>query len=60
MIRYSIFTVIRTSSLQSSHTLSTPLILHTNRHRRLRELLLRLSLAVCLVLLAHCLATDVL
>jgi hypothetical protein len=41
------------------HTLTTPLILHTNRNRSLRELLLRLSLAVRLVLLTHSLSPDV-
>jgi hypothetical protein len=43
----------------SSHALTTPLVLHTNCNRGLRELLLRLGLAVRLVLLAHCLSTDV-
>jgi len=44
----------------SLHALATPLILHANRNRRLRELLLRLGLAVRLVFLAHRLAADVL
>ena len=39
--------------------LTTPLVLHTNLNRRLRELLLRLALAVHLVLLAGRMAADV-
>ena len=42
------------------HALPTPLILHTNLHRRLRELMLRLALAVHLVLLAGRIASDIL
>jgi hypothetical protein len=42
------------------HTLPTPLVLHPNLHRRLRELLLRLALAVHLVPLAGRIAADVL
>jgi hypothetical protein len=42
------------------HALTTPLILHTNLHRRLRELLLRLALAIRLVLLARSVAAGVL
>jgi hypothetical protein len=42
------------------HALTTPLILHANLHRRLRELLLRLALAVHLVLFAGRIASDVL
>jgi hypothetical protein len=44
----------------SLHALTTPLILHANRDRRLGELLLRLSLAVRLVFLAYRLAANVL
>jgi hypothetical protein len=44
----------------SSHTLPTPLILHPNLHRRLRELLLRLALAVRLVLLARSITAYIL
>jgi hypothetical protein len=42
------------------HALTTPLILHTNLHRRLREFLLRLALAVYLVLLTGRITADVL
>lgn len=42
------------------HALTTPLIFHADRHRRLRELLLRLGLAVRLVLLADSLAAGIL
>lgn len=45
---------------QVLHALPTSLILHTNLHRRLRELLLRLALRARLVLLACRLAADVL
>lgn len=50
-----------THTLSSSrHTLTTPLVLHADRHRRLRELLLCLGLAVRLVLLAHRMAAGIL
>jgi hypothetical protein len=51
---------VDTGCLLPLHALTTPLILHTNLHRRLRELLLRLALAVHLVLLAGRVATSVL
>jgi hypothetical protein len=51
---------VDTGCLLPLHALTTPLILHTNLHRRLRELLLRLALAVHLVLLARRIASDIL
>ena len=44
----------------ASHALTAPLVLHANRNRRLRELLLRLSLAVRFVLLADGMAAGIL
>jgi hypothetical protein len=49
-----------TEYILSLRALTTPLILHTNLHRRLRELLLRLALAVHLVLFAGRITADVL
>ena len=51
---------VDTRCLLPLHALTTPLILHTNLHRRLRELLLRLALAVYLVLLTGRITADVL
>jgi hypothetical protein len=62
IIRYKYFykSCSKHSSFTSSlHALPTPLILHTNRHRRLRKLLLSLSLAACLVFLAHRRAANI-
>ena len=51
---------VDTRCLLPLHALTTPLILHTNLHRRLRELLLRLALTVHLVLFAGRVTADVL